>query len=146
MAQWLVAAPWAAGLPFASPAQGQEISAAGMAEARTAVHMASFAPASGFPLGSLHVADAAQPLLGGTDPALSVFGGVAAPAGTLAELAGSRGPYIHPVRFSLDKAVDPGERPAVAPGAHGPSLPLLVICALAVLGFMARRNIDFVAP
>ena len=97
-------------------------------------------------LGRLHVTDAVPSLFAGAEAAGSVLGAVAAPAGTLVELASTQGRYTAPGRHDSPQRV--ARRGAQLPeqvGAPPQSAPsgwAVFACGLAVVVFVARRKLS----
>ena len=101
-------------------------------------------------LGRLHVTDPVPSLFAGAEAAGSALGAVAAPAGTLAELAspGAQGRYAtpgrqdgsHPQRVARRGTQVPEE--AAAPLKSAPSGWAVLACGLAVVVFVARRKLS----
>lgn len=99
-------------------------------------------------LGRLHVIDAVPSLFAGAEAAGSVLGAVAAPAGTLAELASTQGRYAAPGRHDSSHPQRVARRGAqlpeqvAAPAQSAPSGWAVFACGLAVVVFVARRKLS----
>jgi hypothetical protein len=99
------------------------------------------APAVPAPLGRLQVLDPAPSLFAGPEAAGSALGAVAAPSGTLAELASARPHEAQPQRVSrLAAQPAPG---AAAPPRSAPSGWMALLAGLAVIAFVAYRKLSF---
>jgi hypothetical protein len=135
--------PLTAVLALAAPclAHGMPAADVGVAETGAVVRPA---------LGRLHVTDPVPSLFAGAEAAGSVLGAVAAPAGTLAELAttGTQGRYAapgrqdssHPQRVARRGSQLPEE--AAALPESPPSGWAVLLCGLAVVVFVARRKLS----
>jgi hypothetical protein len=99
-------------------------------------------------LGRLHVTDAVPSLFAGAEAAGSVVGAVAAPAGTLVELASAQGRYPTPGRLDSSHPERAARRSAqlpdqvAAPPQSAPSGWAVFACGLAVVVFVARRKLS----
>ena len=128
----LAAAPcWAHGMPVAD--------VVGIAESGAVARPA---------LGRLHVTDPVPSVFAGAEAAGSVLGAVAAPAGTLAELANAQGRYAAPGRNDGSQPQRVARRGAqlpeevVASPRSAPSGWTVLLCGLAVVVFVARRKLS----
>lgn len=117
-----------------------ELSAAGGGDSPAAAQHAS---AASTPLGRMHVIDPVPALFAGPDTTVFALGDIAAPAGTLAELSGSRVEGAFPVRAPGRAArVREDGLSAPLPAPHGW---IVLLCGLVVVAFMARRKIMLMA-
>ena len=135
--------PFTAALALAAPCWAQGMPAAdvtGVVDTGAVVRPA---------LGRLHVTDPVPSLFAGAEAAGSALGAVAAPAGTLAELAtaGAPGRYVaqrqdssHPQRVARRGSQLPEE--ATALPESPPSGWAVLLCGLAVVVFVARRKLS----
>jgi hypothetical protein len=114
---------------------------------RPLTDQAALSPAVSIPAGTMHVTDPAAALFAGTDAASSALGGTPAPSGTLAELSSPRFPPSYPARVSSAapqvQAQEVREIPTTA--GERPSGPLALLCALAVVLYIARRKLGLAA-
>ncbi len=101
-------------------------------------------------LGRLHLTDSAPSLFAGVEAAGSALGAVAAPTGTLAELAGAggQGRYAAPGRHDDSHPQRVARRgtqwteEAAAPPRSAPSGWAVLLCGLAAVVFVARRKLS----
>ena len=136
--------PFGAALALgAAPCTADEGAAAQVVTISGTVAVAPPAPAVPVPLGRLQVLEPAPSLFGGAEPAASALGAVAAPGGTLAELAGARSQEAQPQRVSRRVPSPAGSVEAPSPGAPGGGTALLT--GLAVVLFVAYRKLSFKA-
>ena len=99
---------------------------------------------AGIPVGSAHVPDPAPALLAGADDTASALGATEKPAGTLAELSSARAASSQAVRVA---AVPPQgrERPRLSTAGPAPADPWALLCALAVVAYIALRKLRAVS-
>jgi hypothetical protein len=116
---------------------------------RPLTDQAALSPAVAIPAATMHVTDPAAALFAGTDAASSALGGTPAPSGTLAELSSPRFPLSYPARVSSAapqaQAQVQEAREIAAIAGERPSGPLALLCALAVVLYIARRKLGLAA-
>jgi hypothetical protein len=99
-------------------------------------------------LGRLHVTDPVPSVFAGVEAAGSVLGAVAAPAGTLTDLASTQGRYAAPGRQDSSQPQRVARRGAQlaeeadVPPRSAPSSWAVLLCGLAVVVFVARRKLS----
>jgi hypothetical protein len=96
---------------------------------------------AGIPVSGAHVAEPVPTLFAGTDDAGSVLGSTAAPAGTLAELSNSRLASSQPMRVTGAVPQQGRGAPRVSTAGTGPADPWALLCALAVVAYIAAKKL-----
>jgi hypothetical protein len=138
---FLIAVPASLALD-AAPCLAHETPGAEVAAAGT-VAVAHPVAAVPMPLGRLQVLEPAPALFGGGEPAASALGAVAAPGGTLTDLASARQPAAQPWRVSR-RAPHPAES-VDSPLPRAPGGGTAFLTGLAVVLFVAYRKLSFKA-
>lgn len=105
-----------------------------------AVLEAGTTTAAGIPVSPAQVQNPGPALFAGVDSTASALGGTAPPGGTLAELSSSHLPASHAVRVTAIPQAG-REPPRLSTAGPAPADPWAMICALAVVGYIALRKL-----
>jgi hypothetical protein len=97
--------------------------------------------AAGIPVSDTHVAEPVPALFAGTHEAGSALGDTAAPAGTLAELSSPRLAPSQAVRVTGAVPQQSRNAPRVSTAGPGPADPWALLCALAVVAYIAVKKL-----